>query len=258
MELKKKIQDYWTKNVPGLDIATGKGTPENKDFYQGVDDFRYKYDSYIPGLIRTFASAGKKILEIGSGMGSDSRSIASTGAELISLDVSFDNVSFTLTGERLFGLKGEGVCGDGEYLPFKDNSFDVVYSFGVLHHTPDTQKAIREAYRVLKPQGRCVIMLYHKGYAYYVLLLLFGWRCLFFRETKEQMMSKYDHTPLSKQYSKKEAAKIFAQFKDVSFEMTTFGGARDHWLLKYVWLSLNKSRFLMNRFGSFLIIRGVK
>lgn len=258
MGLKKEIQKFWTKNVPGLDTISGKNSPETKEFYREVDDFRYRYDSYIPGLISTFAASGKKVLEIGSGMGSDSRCIASLGAKVTSLDLSVDNVSFTLKGERLLGLKGSGVCGDGENLPFKENSFDIVYSFGVLHHTPDTERAIREACRVLRPGGQCVIMLYHKGYAYYVLLLLYGWRRLFFKETEEQMMSKYDHTPLSKQYSKTQARRIFSSFKDITFEVTTFGGARNHWLLKYVWYLLNKSKFLMNRFGSFLIIRGVK
>lgn len=258
MTLKKTIQSYWTRNVPYLEIVSGKNSPETKEFYQEVDAFRYKYDSYIPGLIRTFASGGKTVLEIGSGMGSDSRYIASLGAKITSLDLSPENVSFTLKGVHLSGLKGEGVCGDGEKLPFRNNTFDVVYSFGVLHHTPNTENAIAEVYRVLKPKGQCVIMLYHKGYAYYVLLFLYGWRRIFLKETKEQLMSKYDHTPLSKLYSKNDAGKIFSFFKNVNFEVEAYGGAKAHPILKHVWFILNKSKFLMNHFGSFLIIRGTK
>jgi hypothetical protein len=85
-----------------------------------------------------------------------------------------------------------------------------------------------------------------------------GWRLLFSRQSMDELTSRYDHTPLSKLYSKSEAAKIFSDFKNVSFEVTTYGGAQVHPLLRYVWLALNSSRFLMDNFGSFLVIRGTK
>src|SRR5207245_4997879 len=52
---------------------------------------------------------------------------------------------------------------DAENLDFNDNSFDLVYSHGVLHHTPDTARAVREIHRVLRPGGRAVVMLYHRN-----------------------------------------------------------------------------------------------
>lgn len=51
---------------------------------------------------------------------------------------------------------------DAEHLPFADDEFDLVYAWGVLHHSPDTERALREAQRVLKPGGRLKIMLYHR------------------------------------------------------------------------------------------------
>lgn len=256
---KKEIQDFWTRNVPGWDVFSKKYSPSQKEFYLEADEFRYRYDDYIPALIDSFASPGLRVLEIGCGLGSDSRSIARRGACLVSLDLSLNNVLLTRTGMRLLGLEGlGGVCADAERLPFKDNSFDVVYSFGVLHHTPRTRQAIEEAYRVLKPGGRCVVMLYHKGYAYYLLLLRYGWKLLLRRFTSESLMSRYDSTPLSKLYSRGEIRDLFAGFRGLKTEITTYGGIQLHPVLRFVYRLLRSCPFLMRRFGSFIIIRGEK
>jgi SAM-dependent methyltransferase len=63
---------------------------------------------------------------------------------------------------ELFDLPGTFRVADAETLDFRDNSFDLVYSHGVLHHTPDTTAAVREIHRVLRPGGKAVVMLYHR------------------------------------------------------------------------------------------------
>lgn len=104
---KKTIQDYWTKNVPGLDIVSKRFSPEQKEFYLYTDEYRYRYDSYLVPLIDSFAKKGEVILEIGCGMGTDSRYISQKGAHIVSLDLSYDNVSFTLKGMHLLNLGGK-------------------------------------------------------------------------------------------------------------------------------------------------------
>jgi len=254
MASKKTIQQYWTENVPGLDLSSKKFSPEAKEFYLDADRTRFKYEPYVTPLLDSFAVSGSRILEIGCGLGSDSRYMLKRGAKVISLDLSWRNVYFSLKGIRLFNLDGQGVCADAENLPFCDNSFDVVYSFGVLHHTPGTARAIEEIRRVLRPGGLAAIMLYHKGYAYYLLLLCYGWK----NWDQERLMSKYDHTPLSKLYSKKEIRGLFAGFKEVRVGMDTYGGIQVHPVLKYVHMVLGRNRFLMRRFGSFAIIKAKK
>lgn len=258
IDIKKIIQEYWTENVPGLDVISRRYSVDQPEFYIEADKFRYRYDSYIPSLVSSFAVKGKRILEIGCGLGSDSRLIAREGALVTSLDLSRRNVWLTLNGLRLLGLRGNGLCADAEQLPFQENSFDGVYSFGVLHHTPDTVKAVNEIHRVLKPGGACVIMLYHKGYGYFLLLLGYGWRRLLGFWKKENLMSKYDHTPLSKLYSKKEIFRLFGKFTDTKLEMVTYGGIQAHPLLKYMHWLLEKNRCLMWRLGSFAIIKAKK
>jgi len=255
---KSTIQQYWTENVPGLDMVNKDYKPDQKEFYQDADNFRYKFEPYVIDLIKSFASKGKLILEVGCGMGTDSRLISRLDADIVSLDLSMRNVSFSLKGMSLLGLKGKGVNSDAENLPFRDGTFDIVYSYGVLHHTPDTQKAINEVYRVLKPNGKAVIMLYHKGYAYYALLLMHGYKKILGIYNKDRLTSQYDHTPLSRMYSKQEIKRIFCNYRNLKLSVVTYGGIQAHALLKYLYKAFQRWNFLMRNFGSFLIIEAEK
>ena len=167
--VKRAVEAYWSRNVPGIDMS---GAPVgSEEFYIEVDRHRYRYENYIPPLIHSLAQPGKRVLEVGCGLGTDSREFARQGTQIVSTDLSFDNVARTRRGFETLGLQGRFVTADAEHLPFAAGSFDAVYSFGVLHHTPDTQGAIRELHRVLKREKEGLVMLYHKGLAYYLILL---------------------------------------------------------------------------------------
>ncbi|HET9304462.1 MAG TPA: class I SAM-dependent methyltransferase [Candidatus Sulfotelmatobacter sp.] len=107
-------------------------------------------------------SRGLRVLEIGCGCGSEAERFVRAGARYTAVDLT--NAALTITRRRfhLANLEGKFVQGDAENLPFPDGSFDFVYSHGVLHHTPDTPRAIRDVHRVLSPGGRAVIMLYYR------------------------------------------------------------------------------------------------
>jgi ubiquinone/menaquinone biosynthesis C-methylase UbiE len=113
---------------------------------------------------------GMKVLEIGPGAGGHSALFAKYGAIMSSTDINFLRAKATQLKFDLMGPIANGcqsVQSDAENLPFLDNTFDIVYSNGVLHHTPDTEKAIEDVYRVLKPGGKAVIMLYCKDSWHY-------------------------------------------------------------------------------------------
>lgn len=114
--------------------------------------------------------AGKQVLEVGPGAGGHSALFAKHGAVMTSLDITPARARATEAKFRLMGEIAAGchaVNGDSENLPFADATFDIVYSNGVLHHTLDTEKAIAEVFRVLKPGGQAVIMLYCKSSWHY-------------------------------------------------------------------------------------------
>jgi ubiquinone/menaquinone biosynthesis C-methylase UbiE len=148
---------------------------------------------------------------------------------------------------------------DAENLPFPDGSFDVVYSFGVLHHTPNTQKSIDEVYRVLKPGGRIIIMLYHKDSIHvYLGAPLFkithklhaGARSLI-----EDWVRVYDgaENPLGKAYSKSELRKMFCRFKDLSF--AACDPIRRKYPASVNWLN---QKLLSRQWGFWVVIKGMK
>jgi ubiquinone/menaquinone biosynthesis C-methylase UbiE len=102
------------------------------------------------------------VLEVGCGLGTDGARFAKAGANYTGIDLTDAAVDLAKRRFEIFQLPGKFHVADAEHLDFPDNSFDIVYSHGVLHHTPDTAAAVREIHRVLRPGGKAVVMLYHR------------------------------------------------------------------------------------------------
>lgn len=137
---------------------------------------RYALEAYIVDFARFADGRGHDVLEIGVGMGADHAEWARAGPRtLCGVDLSPRAVAYTQTRLVCEGLSSDVRLADAEALPFPDASFDLVYSWGVLHHTPDTPRALREAHRVLRPGGTARIMMYHKySLVGYMLWLRYG------------------------------------------------------------------------------------
>ena len=120
---------------------------------------------------------GKRVLEIGPGSGGHSALFAKYGAIVTSADITLVRAASTQFKFKLLsGVANSchAIQSDAEQLPFSDNIFDIVYSNGVLHHTSDTQGAVAEVYRVLKPEGEAIIMLYCKSSWHYWINMFFA------------------------------------------------------------------------------------
>jgi ubiquinone/menaquinone biosynthesis C-methylase UbiE len=162
-------------------------------------------------------------------MGTDLLQFARGGACCTGIDLTPRSVEITRHRFALYGLPGDFTLSDAEHLPFRDESFDVVYSNGVLHHTPDTAGAVREVHRVLVHGGTAKVMLYHKHSLNYwgeMMLhrgLLRGE--LLRGRSPEEIMSRYveysEHggRPLVKVYSRSQARALFAPFSEVEVEV---------------------------------------
>ena len=115
-----------------------------------------------------------------------------------------------------FGLTSNLTVGDAENLNFPDEMFDLVYSWGVLHHSPDTPKAISEVFRVLKPGGVARVMIYHKwsiiGYMLYLRYALFLFRPF---TSLTKIYAQHLESPGTKAYSITQARQLFSAFRDV-------------------------------------------
>jgi SAM-dependent methyltransferase len=162
---------HWSSQPCGAEV--GRQTEEGSaEFFHLTDKGRYRI--YAPWLLPTadFARfAGMDALEVGCGMGADLRQLASAGARATGVDLVPRHLAITQRRFALAGLRVNLIRADAESLPFSNNSFDVVYSFGVLHHTSDIDGALSEIHRVLRPGGHLVLGVYHR-FAYNLLAFL--------------------------------------------------------------------------------------
>ena len=254
-DIKKKNIDFWTINVPGIDNQVCQDMVGTLDFYKKVDEVRYQQEPYLNGLFNEVLEPGLVSLEVGCGLGSDLRTFAQYGLKVTGLDYSPENAYLSKLGLQICNLEGRVISGDAECLPFPDNCFDLVYSFGCLHHTPNTQKGIDEISRVLRPGGKILVMLYHTGYQFWFILFCyifwFGWLK---KSLQNYISCNYDQTPLSQMFSKKQLRKMFYSFCKVDIRIENFGGIQFHSILKYVWKIFKRTPWLKRKLGSFAII----
>jgi SAM-dependent methyltransferase len=222
-EQKRLAQEQWGNNPCGAHIARDYefGT---REYFDAIEEYRYRdYAPWMKEAIGFDLFRGKRVLEVGCGTGTDLLQFARGGAQVTGIDLTPRSVEIARRRFEVYGLSGEFAIGDAEDLAFPDESFDAVYSFGVLHHTPDTERATGEIRRVLRPGGRAIAMFYNRASLYYWGGLIFK-RGVFKGEligsTPAQIMSRYvEYTetggrPLVKAYTRREARHLFRGFSD--------------------------------------------
>src|SRR5688572_16530242 len=135
--LKERVRAFWQANPCGTKFANAP--PGTRRFYELVEDHRYQKEWHIPQAADFAGSQGLKVLEIGCGLGTDGAQFAKAGAEYTGVDLTDAAIELAQKRFELFNLPGKFQTADAEDLDFADDSFDLVYSHGVLHHTPDTE-----------------------------------------------------------------------------------------------------------------------
>jgi SAM-dependent methyltransferase len=208
---KQAVREFWQQASCGEDLYL---SGNDRDAYARQASDRYRLEPYIPGLARFDSVSGLRVLEIGVGLGADHQRFAESGAILSGVDLTSRAVEHTRRRLQLFGLKSNLATADAENLPFEDSCFDVVYSWGVLHHSPDTKRAFNEVLRVLKPGGEARIMIYHTWSM--IGFMLWTRYALFAGRPWRSMRSLYDQhleSPGTKAYSIAEALELLRGFE---------------------------------------------
>ena len=265
-EEKQRAREQWSQDPCGAvyDREHPLGT---REFFDTIEHHRYsEYAPWMPATMGFDRFGGAHLLEIGCGMGSDLVQFARGGAICTGIDITPRSLEITRHRFALYGLNGTFLLSDGERLPFSSETFDVVYSNGVLHHTPDTAGAINEIHRVLRPGGTAKVMLYHRNSLNYwveIVLRRGLLRAEFLRgRSAEDIMSRvvehseHEATPLVKVYSRKEARSLFAMFRDVEIEVEQL--LREELRFMSPLISENLFRSLQNRIGWNVIITAMK
>jgi SAM-dependent methyltransferase len=213
---KQAVQDFWEEASCGEQLYLRDAGREG---YLEQARQRYRLEPYIETFAAFDSTAGRDVLEIGVGLGADHQRFAAAGARLSGIDLTSRAVEHVRKRLGLFGLTSRLATGDAENLPFESGAFDVVYAWGVIHHSPDTPRAVAEIHRVLRPGGQARIMIYHTwslvGYMLwmrYALLRGRPWTRL------REIYSRYLESPGTKAYSVRGARRLFAAFQAVEIQ----------------------------------------
>lgn len=213
-DLKSAVREHWERQPCGTrDIPT----ENRRAFFAELERERYEWEPYIPRFARFERGAGKRLLEVGVGAGTDFVNWVRRGAIATGVDLTEAGVALTRERLALEGLAAEVRTADAERLPFEDDAFEIVYSWGVLHHSPDTARAIAEVHRVLKPGGTALVMIYHSHS--WVGFTLWALHCAAkLRPWKSPRWAIYHflESPGTKSYTRGEARRLFGAFSKVS------------------------------------------
>ncbi len=202
-------------------MSRSSGTPTRaalaisteEDDFEAHARARYELEPYIADFAQFASARDLKVLEIGVGMGADYLEWLKAGAQATGIDMSAISLERARRRCESAGFLPDLRVADAEHLPFADESFDVVYSYGVMHHSPDTERCLQEAWRVLKPGGEARIMLYHHpSFTGAMLWLRFG-----ALRGKSLRQTVYEHleSPGTKTYTQAEVASLMAGFENV-------------------------------------------
>jgi len=210
---KSEVHEFWDQAACGEDLYLDSN---DRHGFAKQSFTRYALEPYIYEFAEFEKSKNQKILEIGVGLGADHQKFVEAGAIAFGIDITARAIEFSKSRMKCFGLKSSLSIGDAENLQFDDASFDIIYSWGVIHHSPDTKRAIDEIYRVLKTDGVAKIMIYHKWSMVGLMLWLrYGLLRLKPIERLDVIYSKYLESPGTKAYSVSDARKLFDSFNEV-------------------------------------------
>lgn len=237
----------------------------SKEFFEAFDCERERIEPLsIQSQVYDFKSGkNKTILDVGCGNGWVLSNFFREGAKCFGLDLT--QKAIDLSKQRFEMIRGSAffMVANAEELPFRDSSFDIVTAMGVLHHTPNIDKAIAEIYRVLKPGGRVALMLYHKNsilYRFYMPLRLLHqvMRERRFSISVQDLLNRVDGegNPLGRVYSRNEVKRMLSNFERAKM-MTHLVEAYEIPFIGHL-VGKRVREMLSIRFGWFLYSWGIK
>ena len=222
-DLKQQVESYWQAQSCGEVYLEGESL---RDRLSAQERTRYLLEPYIFDFAKFDQGNGQRVVEIGVGMGADHLQWAVANPHtLVGVDLTMRGINFTRSRLRLNGLHSELSVADAENLPLPADAFDIVYSWGVLHHTPDTRRAIGEVWRVLRKGGVARVMIYHSrsivGYLLWLRYALFRGRP---HLGLAEILARYLESPGTKAYTRAEAHILFADFQSARTSIVLSAG----------------------------------
>ncbi len=199
--LTEAIREYWNSHIH--DLAVAKHPVGTRAFFDDLDEYRFDKLRYLPGVVDFGGYPGKRLLEVGCGVGIDLVRFARGGAVVTGVDLAPVAIDLARKNFAQRGLEADLRVMDGERLEFPDDSFDVVYAHGVLQYTADPTQMVRELRRVLRPGGTAILQVYNRN----------SWLRPMSKIAKVDL--EHEDAPVLRTYSIREFRCLIAPFDDV-------------------------------------------
>ena len=242
------VRQFWESHVNNEYYAPGHDRG-SAAYFEQIERRRYRWHYHLVELFSALRGSRGRLLEVGCGMGLDSVQLASCGFSVTAVDLTEVAVGLARRFAEYRGVSIDFLVGNAEELEFPNASFDVIYSFGVLHHTPNIQSAVAEVHRVLRAGGTALVMLYHRRSLVYAIHRLL-------RLPFESPRNLKDECPVVETFTKESARGLFRDFTTVSVHADypfTYG-----FRFLTFWLPTFAKRALGRALGWHLMIRATK
>jgi len=216
----QQVHDYW--NSRPCNVRHSSKSQDTVEFFDEVAAKKYKAESHKLEFLALDQCKGKRVLELGCGLGTDAIQFAKAGAHVTCIDLTENSLALCKRNFELHGLSGEFYLGNIEdlssILPESSrNSFDLVYSFGVIHHTPNPKKVFEQIPSYLAPGGQMRCMLYSRfSYKLFWLMGLYNHKTFADADTLVQMYSEAQSgCPVTYTYTFDEVRELVAPYLTV-------------------------------------------
>lgn len=253
MKLNDEVRAFWEQGPCGSsDAIVGKLEPLTKEWFERIEEYRYETEPFIHSIAQFPRHHGKKLLEVGVGAGTDHLQWARSGLQCFGVDLTDAALEATRTRFAMYGFSSNLQRLDAEVLPFPDASFDIVYSWGVIHHSEKPEFIVSEIRRVLKPGGLFIGMMYGRRsplvFKFWVkFALLAGKPWLSFADVVWDKVESVG----TKSYTVAELGTMFANFDNAEIIPMITKADTDHWPR---WIS----KFFPDSWGWYIGIRARK
>jgi SAM-dependent methyltransferase len=241
------IKEYWEKHPCGV---VSKKVRYSKEWFDEIEEYRYTVEPEIHAFAQFTRWAAKSVFEFGSGMGTDGKQFQRAGAEYDGHDLTYES---TLTCHR----RGLNMVLEIDYLKTK---YDLVYSWGVIHHTPDPEYTLQKLIKLMKPGGTIKIMVYNR-HSVYMFWKWLKWGCWRFKSFK-WVLAHHQESPGTQAFTLNEMREMFERnglkVKHISARVTYWDLMKAHSFM-FRWVSYILACLLgFDRAGWFLTIEGIK
>lgn len=219
----EEVKKFWDRRPCNIRHSTKPlGT---REYFDEVEQRKYFVEPHIPSFAEFEKWSGKRVLEIGCGLGTEATNFARHGADLTIVELSKESLDLAKQRFAVYGLKANFILGNAEDLDIllkSEEKFDLVWSFGVIHHSPHPEKILAKCKNLLKDDGEIRMMVYSKiSYKLFHLMKETG---IWDFSSLDDLISSYSEAqtgcPITYSYTIEGAKKLFSEFTILDIRKT--------------------------------------